>query len=887
MSRLQEPTTPKGFKYSVVAEDIVNQPTNSLGVDLKNKRVLLRRSGALGDTLFASSVAQAVRDHERDCHIAFSCFDPYIDLMRHVPALDEVVNLETGYDPKFWSTFDLLVDFGGILERGDEAKFNDYYKLHLMRAGVPEWETSLTKFDFYRDPQGFVAIHVGGSNRNKQWLGKYWVKLLSWMHVRGMEYRILGDDKDQVPEGCTANWNMVGALQLADTCEVISKASYFIGTDSGLLHFAGMLGLPTLSMWGPFSPEWTVPNYPNARWLKSSARCSPCYELRPSQCKASGICMRSIKPGSVTTVLSNAGLGVLLKKDARGSTILPDVISKVTDFDVYYKGQLITKPPLNDARVSIVIPSYRTRKYLKPLFESLKENTALKYNPVLVTNGDDLWGDPSITEVFTRGPLGFSSACNLGAKWSFQLSDYICLLNADVTVDKGWLKPLVDYMDTHTDVGVVGNLHKTFKNRIDSLGSEFNWRSKQFSHISEGALTHPIERDMVTFACVLIRRSVWEDLKGIDEGYRVGYWEDSDFCMRVRAKGLKVVCLPTSCIHHRKGGSGAGNRKQKDLNAKRFQERWVTTGYVDKFARQRGIQVHKGRVTACYIVLNESEYIQASLESIYDLCDRIIIVEGGNKYAVKAGWCGPDCCSTDGTVDEIKSFPDPKNKIQLIQGKWKDKTEQRTAYANLLQPGDWMLLMDGDEVFTDEGIWRMSYLMHKYDLIIPGFYLFWNNFHTTCGGIWERFPQMKAVRWQEGYQYRDHTCVSDASGRRLSSRLGIKVGDVRKEKLYCHYSWVKPIEKLRAKLNYYRHQPRVPKLVDDYINKVFLAWRQSPKKIESKYGTHPFGGGLTERFIQEHPDSIRKRLGQYTWLQKEEEAVCAPSSVSEEVLVTL
>jgi len=873
MSRLQEPTTPvKGFAYtSKDDEETYHRPGNSLTVELKNKRILLRRSGVLGDTLFATSVAQAIKAHEHQCFVAFSCYDPYVDLVRHIPAIDEVVNLDSGYDPEYWSTFDVLIDFGGLLERGDDAKFFDYYMLHLNRAGVEDWTVQMPVFDFPRDPQGFVAIHVGGSNIVKKWPTSHWESLISWLNARNMEYRILGDSGDRAPGNCNQDWNMVGVLRLVDTCRVIASASYFIGTDSGLLHFAGSFGLPSLSFWGPFKPELTLLNYNNARWLKSSIACSPCLEIRPSRCGAGGKCMRTISAEAAMTVLDNVGLGALLKKDRKGSSRkLPMAGLEAPEYVVHYKGLDIKYPPLDASRVSIVIPSCRTRKYLEPLFESIGQNTDMDCNVVLVTNGDEKWGDDSITEVVAKGPLGFSTACNVGVKWSFQLSDYICLLNADVEVGKGWLQPMVDYLDNHKDVGVVGNLHYGFNNQIDSLGSEFSWNSRHFEHITKGSLDVPIERDMVTFACVLIRRSVWDQLKGLDRQYLGGYWEDSDFCMRVRQLGLKVVCLPMSHVRHRKGGSGAVSRKHKSANAARFRAKWVDNGLVDKFARQRKRRVHEGTTTACYIVLNEVEFIQASIDSIYDFCDRIIIVEGGNEYAVKAGWCGKDKRSNDGTIEAIKDYNDVDNKIELIQGQWKDKIEQRTAYANRLKHGDWMLLMDGDEIFTDEGLWRMSFLMHEYDVILPGFHLFWNNFQTSCRGIWEDFPQMKAVRWKHGYHYRDHTFVADKAGQRLSSRTGLKVGDFSKEKLYCHYSWVKPITKLRAKLDYYKFQPHVPRLVENYIDRVFLAWRADPKRIESKYGTHPFGGGRSEIFDQEHPQAIRDRMHQYTWLYEEE-----------------
>jgi len=265
-------------------------------------------------------------------------------------------------------------------------------------------------------------------------------------------------------------------------------------------------------------------------------------------------------------------------------------------------------------------------------------------------------------------------------------------------------------------------------------------------------------------------------------------------------------------------------------------------------------------IVACYIVLNEEEYIAPSLESIYDKVDRIIIVEGGNDYAVKAGWCGPDKRSTDRTVEIIADFPDPDHKIELISGAWRDKAEQRNAYAKRLREGDWMLLMDGDEVFFEDGFWRLAALMHKFEIICPGYYPFWNRFDVVATGMWEDFLQVKVVKWHKGYHYVDHNCPSDASGRRITYHRALRT----KEKLFAHYAWVKPLDKLRKKAAYYQHQPGSRKLFQkDYIESIFLAWRRG----EPIPYTHPFGGGGWKWYRGKHPRPIQRRLdaGEYQW----------------------
>jgi len=521
--------------------------------------------------------------------------------------------------------------------------------------------------------------------------------------------------------------------------------------------------------------------------------------------------------------------------------------------------------------VSIVIPMYRSAGFLQPLLVSLERSDPLSYETIFVSDGDGQHDLPRKLIVLPRN-CGFAAAVNTGAR--FAAGRFLCLLNADIQVRQDWLSPMVELMESAPDVAAVGNRNLDRHGHIDSVGSEFSHRTGHFEHLLLGKkdVAGPerdtvAERDMITAACLLVRRSVWEEVGGLDEAYRIAYFEDSDFCMRLREAGYRILYCPDSVVVHHKNHSGVGGHRFYKGNMRRFHRRWVHTGLVDKFAKQRGRRVHDGEVVACYIVLNEEEFIQASIESVYPLADRIVIVEGGNDYAVAAGLCKPDKRSTDATVERIKALPDPDGKIELIQGAWRDKAEQRNAYAERLKPGDWMLLMDGDEVFYESGLWRVSYFMHHHELIQPQFDLFWNDFHTVARGIWDSFPQIKALKWREGYHYRDHNCPCDKNGNRVTASVRIKTV---KERLYAHYSWVRPVEKLRRKAAYYERQPGArERMRPNYIDNVFLAWRRKPLEITQRLGTHPFGGGTAEVFQGKHPEPIRRRLeaGEFKWDQ--------------------
>lgn len=522
--------------------------------------------------------------------------------------------------------------------------------------------------------------------------------------------------------------------------------------------------------------------------------------------------------------------------------------------------------------VSIIVPLFRSKEFLPVLLRSLRRSDPTPAELILVSDGD---GQPDVPGKLVVLPenRGFATAVNEGARHAD--GNLLCLLNADVEVRPNWLAPMVRLLCSAPDIGAVGNRNLNRYGAIDSVGSEFSYGSGNFEHLllrapdAPGPVRDaPGERDMITAACLLVRRALWRELGGLDEAYRLAYFEDADFCLRVRAAGYRILYCPDSVVTHHKNHSSAGRHRFYQQNKRRFHRHWVETGLVDKFARQRGRKVHRGDVVACYIVLNEEEYIQASIESIYPLADRILIVEGGNDYAVAAGLCGPDKRSTDRTVERVLSAHDPDRKIELLHGAWPNKAAQRREYATRLSPGDWMLLMDGDEVFYEAGLWRLSHLMHRQEIVQPMFDLFWNDFHTLATGPWDGYPQVKVLKWREGYHYRDHNCPSDRTGA-LVNGPGEKRGLTR-ERLYAHYAWVKPIEKLRKKAAYYERQPGAANRIQpNYIDTVFLAWREHPLEITQRFGTHPFGGGGAAVFQGEHPEPIRRRLaaGEFSWTE--------------------
>jgi len=540
--------------------------------------------------------------------------------------------------------------------------------------------------------------------------------------------------------------------------------------------------------------------------------------------------------------------------------------------------------------VSAIVPLFKSARYTARCMRSLLKHLPPESEVITVDDGSPdssgeiarrvLASDPRGLVVTLSRNTGFAHATNTGAHLA--RGRHLLLMNADAFALAGFTAPMVREMERDPRVAIVGNRHVTPDGRIDSEGSEFSWVARTFQHVGRD-LPDPVsatvgdggakERDMVTFACALVRASAWRELSGLDERYARAYFEDSDLCMRARLASWRVVYTPGSEVVHVGRHSRAGGGRHYEANRELFVHRWVKTGLVDRFARERGLKVcadskGAGRVVVCMIACSEEEFVAAAVESVYALADRIVIVEGGTRFAVDAGLCDGLGRSTDDTVFEIESVCDPDRKIELVRSPgrpWRDKSEMREEYVKRLEPGDWMFLLDADEVFTPGGLWRMSALMHDHDVIMPAFRLFWNDMRTLGTGRWDDYRQVKAVRWREGFTYsRDHNTPTDASGVPVTALPDMRVARPAANpdgRLYYHYSWAgKTDEKLAMKCRYYVGQNGARVFPPDYMTRVFLPWRTRPSEIEREYGTHPYGGGGTAAFEGEHPAPVAKRI---------------------------
>jgi len=271
------------------------------------------------------------------------------------------------------------------------------------------------------------------------------------------------------------------------------------------------------------------------------------------------------------------------------------MLGRVEDTDV--PGIYRARPGLREQPlVSIIIPTRDKSSILRRCITSLCAHT--KYSPceVLVVDSapeqqlpEDLKGGINVLLPYDREEFNFSRAINLGAARA--RGAYLLLLNDDAEpAADGWLEAMLEHAQRR-EIGVVGarliDRHGEPNHEGIVLGL---WgmpaANLAFRHWGLGDCLR--DCSAVTAACMMTRRDVFDQLRGFDEGLRLG-WNDVDYCLRARQAGYSVVYSPAAVLRHHEGTTrGAMPHHDDDLF---FRRRWGDPPdpfYNVNFDRERG-----------------------------------------------------------------------------------------------------------------------------------------------------------------------------------------------------------------------------------------------------------------------------------------------------------
>jgi GT2 family glycosyltransferase len=218
-------------------------------------------------------------------------------------------------------------------------------------------------------------------------------------------------------------------------------------------------------------------------------------------------------------------------------------------------------------RISCIVLNWNGWQNTIECLDALKHCTYPQMTVIVVDNGsiDDSASKiriahPDVLVLKSEKNLGFAGGNNIGIRVALtQDADYIWLLNNDTKPAPDALSALVAKALTDHRIGAVASICYY----ADSPAIVQAWAGARVNlWIGYGRnSTTPRNDDWfhsLYGASMLIRRAAIDDAGLLDEGFFL-YWEETEYCLRLRKKGWRLAAAPDSRILHKLGASTKGN----------------------------------------------------------------------------------------------------------------------------------------------------------------------------------------------------------------------------------------------------------------------------------------------------------------------------------------
>jgi GT2 family glycosyltransferase len=244
--------------------------------------------------------------------------------------------------------------------------------------------------------------------------------------------------------------------------------------------------------------------------------------------------------------------------------------------------------PENPPLVTLIIPTRNGFSLLSRCVDSILEKT--RYRPfeiIIVDNGSDdpdtldymarLFRDRGVRILRDDSPFNYSALNNRAVELA--RGEFVALVNNDIEViDGGWLDEVMGHA-LRPEIGVVGAKLLYTNGTVQHAGVIMGLsgcadhlsrglRRDEPGYMARAVLTQSLSA--VTGACLVVRRSLYRQLGGLNERDLAVAFNDVDFCLRVRQAGYRVVWTPYAVLyHHESATRGSDDTAEKIARATR------------------------------------------------------------------------------------------------------------------------------------------------------------------------------------------------------------------------------------------------------------------------------------------------------------------------------
>ena len=235
-----------------------------------------------------------------------------------------------------------------------------------------------------------------------------------------------------------------------------------------------------------------------------------------------------------------------------------------------------------EPKCDIIVLTWNQKSLIKEFTDSILENTITPSRLIIIDNASKdgtqdylktLKGNEivKIEVIFNKENLGYVGGMNQGLVLS--KSEYVCLMNNDVLVTKGWLSKMIKVAESHPQIGIVNPQSNNF-GVFPPKGMSLN----EFAQKLEQKFNNEfVEFNTCIGFCMLIKRKVIEKIGFLSTEFAPIFFEDTDFSMRAKKAGFLCVGALSAYVWHHEHKAVSRMKEREEIfkrNKEKFEKKW-------------------------------------------------------------------------------------------------------------------------------------------------------------------------------------------------------------------------------------------------------------------------------------------------------------------------
>jgi O-antigen biosynthesis protein len=250
-----------------------------------------------------------------------------------------------------------------------------------------------------------------------------------------------------------------------------------------------------------------------------------------------------------------------------------------------HNGERIKFPSTLSPKVSIIIPVYNGAHHTLRCLKALSLDRSVAFEVIVFDDGSSDETDLLLARcenlIVIKGEKNSGSIKAVNAAANRAIGQFLLLMNNDATLISGTIADALDVFQSEKNVGAVGARIVQPDGLLQEAGCMIFQNATtngylRFSKHEDPRAMFMRDVDYCSAMFFLIGRDLFLECGGFDEIYSPAYFEETDFCMKLRSKGLRTIYDPSILVEHFEFGSHQSSSGRKLIAERRpiFLSRW-------------------------------------------------------------------------------------------------------------------------------------------------------------------------------------------------------------------------------------------------------------------------------------------------------------------------